>query len=258
MQTASRTTSTVDKALQVLQALSKRPGEWGVSELASQLGQARSVIHSILRTLVARGFVEQDERTKRYRLGTAILLLAQSMTNHLDLRQVAHGPMQVLSNATGECAYLLVPSGNACVTILRTEPPVVLRLTTEIGSISPLHAASNPKAILAYMHPDQVRRYLSGPLEKATPFTPTDPDLIIRELEEIRRLGYAYTEGELFAGVAGIAAPIFDAQGEVVGSVGVGGLVPRIQAGREEITTRVVECARVISASLGFSEPYKG
>jgi DNA-binding IclR family transcriptional regulator len=247
-----RTLHTVKKALRVLQALAVQPGDWGVVELARQLGEGSSVVHSILQTLVSGGFAEQDPRTKRYRLGTAILVLAQTMTGREDLRPVAKGPLQVLANATGECAYLLVPSGSSCITVDRAEPPGDLRVTTEIGSFCPLHAGSNPKAILAFMGESFIERYLAGPLEKVAPRTVTDPVAVAQELAQIRQCGYSYTEEELFEGIAGVAAPVFNGRGEVVGSVGIGGWVGRVRANRGEIIGRVQTASRAISASLGY------
>lgn len=247
----------MDKALQVMQALAAPPGEWGVAELARQVGQPGSVVHSILQTFVLRGFAEQEPRTRLYRLGNAVFALA-SASRPDDLREVARGPMQVLANATGECAYLLVPSGKVCVTISRAEPPEVLRVTTEVGSFSPLHAGSNPKAILAFLPPDEVQKYLDGPLSKVAANTPTDPEVLSRQLAEIRELGYAYTEEELFDGIAGVAAPIFNRHGNVVGSVGIGALVPRVRANRDLIVRRVLSAAWAISTALGYHQPFKG
>lgn len=258
MERSGRIMLTVDKALLVMQALARRPGGWGVTELARHLGQGSSVVHAILQTLLARGFAEQEPLTKRYRLGPAVLSLAQALGSQADLRTVARGPMQALANATGECAYCYVPAGNASIAIHRAEPPEVLRVTTEVGAYSPLHAGSNPKAILAFLPPEQIERYLSVPLEKPTVNSPTDPAVVARQLEEVRRSGYSYTEEELFEGIAGLAAPFFDAAGRVCGSVGVGGLISRVRANREEIARRTLEAARAISASLGFRQTREG
>ena len=59
---------TADRALQVLLAFRSRP-EWGVSELARELGLDKSVTQRLLSTLARRGFVLADPESRRYRLG---------------------------------------------------------------------------------------------------------------------------------------------------------------------------------------------
>lgn len=249
-----RILQTADHAISVLMQLAEPPGEWGVSELSRALGLARSVTHSLLQTLVARGIAAQNPQSRRYYLGLALVPLADAAARRFDLRAEARAALRELAAESDECAYLIVPAGDMCVVLDRADPSQVMRVTMEVGSRGHLHAGSNPKAILAFLPDEQIERVLAARgLPKRAPRTTTEAARLRRELEEIRARGYSFTEQEMFEGIAGVAAPVFDRTGAVVASIGIGGLLGRVRAQKERHIELTLRAARDVSARLGYS-----
>ena len=99
---------TVDKALDVLEAFTLDKPEWGVTELGHHLGWDKSVVQRVLATLEARGYVARSARTRGYRLGLAVLGLADVVNRTLDVREASREGMAELVGQTGESALLTV------------------------------------------------------------------------------------------------------------------------------------------------------
>src|SRR4028119_1000660 len=97
---------TVDKALRILEVLGQE--ELRLVDLSARLGEHKSTVQRILVTLHGRGFVRQDERTKRYTLGLKVLQLASLALANIDLREAAREPMQRLGELTQETVHLAV------------------------------------------------------------------------------------------------------------------------------------------------------
>jgi DNA-binding IclR family transcriptional regulator len=123
----------------------------------------------------------------------------------------------------------------------------------EVGALLPLHATALGKAVLAYLDED-VRSDLVG----ATPAKLTGQTLVTaaalsRDLEGVRKRGYALEKEEAVLGEGGVAAPIFDRRSEAVGAIGVVGPRERVLAKGHDrkLGTAVIEAARGISRDLG-------
>jgi DNA-binding IclR family transcriptional regulator len=91
-----------------------------------------------------------------------------------------------------------------------------------VGRRSPAHCSSSGKVLLAFADAPARDRVLTGPLERLTPQTVTDPRRLRMLLEEVRRRGYARSVSELEDGLHTVAAPVF-ARGELIAAVSVSG-----------------------------------
>lgn len=251
MAETGRKVQTVDNALRLVMRLAEPPGVWSVTQLSKDLGLSKSVTHSLLATLRSWGVVAQDP-DNRYRLGLQLLVLGQAVQERLALRTLALPVLQRLAAVSEESAYLMVLSEEKGTLVERIDPPNPVRVTMKVGQQGDLHAGSSHKVMLAFLPPDRIERYLqTHPLPRLTARTTTDPDVLRRQLTEIRALGYAYTEQESFEGIAGLAAPIFDRNGQVVASIGLAALVQRLRPRRAQLAPVVMEAAAEISRALG-------
>ncbi len=247
----TRTLRTVDNALRLMTHLALPPGSWGVSQLSRELGLGKSVIHSLLQTLKARDFVEQDADLT-YRLGYQVLALGGAVQGQMGIRRVSLPEMHHLAEETQEAVYLMVLWRQRGVLLERVEPEQHVRVTMEVGQSGHLHAGGSNKIIMAFLTQAEIDRYiLETGLRRFTPHTITDPELLREQLARIREHGYAYSEQESFEGIAGLAAPIFDHQGKVVASIGVAGIIQRLKPRLDEMVPHVVEAAGRISRALG-------
>ena len=114
--------STVTKATDVLSSFSFAEPVLGVSELARRLGMGKSTVYRLLTTLVRAGWVEQTPDS-RYRLSLKVYELGQQVVAGLDLRDVAHTPLEVLRTQTGLTTHVAVLSVPDVVYVDRFESP---------------------------------------------------------------------------------------------------------------------------------------
>lgn len=247
-----RIVQSLDTGLRVLLHMTQDSREWSIAELHRDLGTPKSVIHSALATLAKYDLVEQNEDTRRYRIGVAGLLLGQAASKSLQLPVVARPIMERLAAEVNESAYLVICRDDRGVLIDRADPAHPLRVTMEIGMSRPMYAGASFKALLAYLPQEVIARILDGPLEQVGPKSPASREEIEADLARIRALGYSYTEEETVPETAGIAAPVFDAAGRAVASVSVAGVVSRFRSRREQLVEAVVRAAAMLSERLGY------
>ncbi len=243
----------IERAAAILRLLSGRSRRLGVVELAGQLGLPKGTVHGILRTLQAVGFVEQDSDSGKYQLGAALLHIGSSYLDANELRTRALNWADALATLSGESVRIGTLHENQVLIVHHVFRPDDSRQALEVGSLVPTHATALGKALLAH-HMYVLTELGSGHLASYTPATVTDVKALQRELEEIRQLGWASEVGELFPGIASIAAPIEDRRGVTAGAIGISGPIERLWKGRRpraELVADVMQSARTVSRELG-------
>ncbi|MBA2518248.1 MAG: IclR family transcriptional regulator [Chloroflexia bacterium] len=248
--------STLDKGLRVLEMLARPEAAEGLTltELANRLGMHRTTLFRFLATLRARGYVEREAATDRYRLGIGVLTMASSLLHNLDVRRIARPILLDLRNSTQELVHLAVMNEDGVVTVDRFEGQRALSLQTEVGSRRPAYCTAAGKAILAYLPAARVAAILADGMPEVTPRTITTPEAMHRQLVEIRRLGYAVDNEERTDGVRCVAAAVFGHEGEPVAAISLAAPTMRFPAERVAVVGEEVAVAAVtISRRLGFS-----
>lgn len=241
----------LDKAIDIVMACARHGRPVGPSELGRILGLPRPTVHRILQVLHRRGWLEKQEAEGTYRLGAVFLLLAGGVRAHADLKQTALPVMRDLWSATGETVNLSVVYAGERVCIEKLDSPHGLRQITQVGERSPLYAGAAAKVFLAHLPEAEVLAVL-GRLEPITPATITDPDLLRRELEQVRSQGYAVSVGERSPGITSVSAPVWDHTAAVTASLSVGGPSTRLTPERlPDLIQQVVSGARQLSERLG-------
>lgn len=245
----------VDNALALLEAFSAERAELGVTELSRALGLGKSTVHRLLGTLASRGYVLQDPKTEKYRLGLKAFEVGTVAVGRLSSREVTTPFLQRLMAATRETVHLGVLDGWEVVYIDKIESQQTLRMYSRIGRRAPLHCTALGKALLAFRPEEEIDRFLRRRLKSYTPQTLTAPGDLKAELAGIRARGYAIDDEEFDTGLKCIAAPVRDHTGEVVASVGIAGAAFRLPAPRVPALADLVrEAAQAVSTSLGFQE----
>jgi len=212
----------VKTALEVLEQVGAG-GEVGVSELARAVGAPKSTIQRDLVTLHEAGWIRPVGLggRRRWTLSSKVLALARRFQPALRLREHALPVMEELRDLTRETIHLTLREGDRVVLIERLDSPQTLRTVRQLGATTPLHAASNGKAVLAWLSPAERAAYLARPLPAFTPRTLTDPAALERDLEAIRARGYSLSAGELDLDVRAVAAAIRLASGEPIAALSI-------------------------------------
>lgn len=223
----------------------------GVTEVGDALGLSKAVVHRTLTTLAAKGLVEADPRTRRYRLGPAALTLGVHYGDRLDVRRLAAPALRSLSARTGETATLAIRSGDERVYVDQVPPDREVQMTVVLGRPAPLHAGAAAKAILAFLPDAERDRYLDQALEPVTERTLTTPRALRDELATIHRRGYATSIEERRSGAASVAAPLLDHRDQPAAVVCLCGPADRLRDQVGELATALLDTTARLSEQLG-------
>ena len=248
----------LDRAIAILNAFTRERNELGVSEIAQLTGLNTSTTHRLLGSLAANGLVQQVSGSRRYALGPHILRLAYIASGHVNVQEAALPVMRRLRDASDETVGLhLLRADNRRVVVDQVESHKPLRRTyTELGQPIPLHQGAPGKVMLAFLSPEAREAILAGPLEAATPVTPTDPDALRQELEGIRERGYALSFGERVNDIHTVAVPVANHTGEVIAALSITGPTVRMPRERlEQLGQLAVTAGEELSRQLGFVPP---
>jgi IclR family transcriptional regulator, pca regulon regulatory protein len=261
MSTASNDTGlsqSLERGLAVLCAFTPDRPALGISELARDLALTRSTTHRYVATLAALGFLEQEDSTRKYRLGPRVLDLGFSTLGSLELREIAAPHLRRLTDATGHTSNLAIRDDTDVILIdrVRGKPGRYhhLEFTLHVGSRIPAYCSATGKVLLAFLPPADLELLLERvELVQRGPHTLTDKDALLANLERVRRTGVAVNDEELENALRSIAAPVCSRAGEVVAAINVAipwspapmselvsQLGPTLRATAKEISARLI------------------
>lgn len=244
----------VQRTLDVLTTLSKESEGLSVTDLAEIINLPNSTTHRILACLKENNFVIQSSDTKKYRLGYKVLTLGSNISKENSFTHSARPFMKELADRIGKTVTLCVMEGDSVVCLNYVESKDTSLFLVRTGFGMPPHATSAGKAMQAYMPLPVVQEiYMNHAQEKVTSNTKTDFELFMRELDDIRKKGYAISDEELQIGVQGVACPIFDYNHKVVASVSFISLKSE-QSLTEENIALLKETAQKISVAIGNTQ----
>ena len=240
-------------AARVLKSFSADHPMWGVSELAGELDLSTSSVHRLLSTLADEGLLEQDPSSGRYRLSLSVFDLAAAMPTQRPLHEAVLVPMTELRARTGETVQVGVLDGRHVVYVERLDSPNTLRVFTKLGRRAHAHCTSSGKVLLAFLPRAERDHLLDGWTPAArTPHSITDVDLLRRELDVVRRRGYAENRQESELGVVSIAAPIRGSGGRTIASLSLAGPDSRVDPNREVYVHALMTLAEAVSKQMGW------
>ena len=224
-----RSIEAVDRVAETLESLALAPDGLGVTEVAASLEVHKASASRLLGTLAARGLVERDPATRRYRLGARFVSLAGAAMTRLPIVSQARPDLEQLTRQSSETTNLAVLDRFHVVYVDQVTPPQAVVMASWVGRRTPAHASSSGKVLLAFGDEQTREALLARPLEALTPKTITDPRRLRTVLEETRARGYATSVGELEDDHITMAAPIL-VEGRAVAAVSVSGPSPRLPA----------------------------
>lgn len=251
----TETIQSIERAIAILRSFTEVEPELRVTELAHRLDLHKSTVSRILATLQKGGLVGQNPESGKYRLGLGLISLAGVALGRLDVRGVAQPHLNNLVAFTQETVNITVLEGHECVNIERAHSPQPIRYEGWIGRRTPLHCTAAGKVLLAHLATEERSVRLALPLLAYTSKTLTDGEILEDNLAQVRRLGYAIVHEEFEEGFSGIAAPIFNHEGQVVAAVSVSGPTYRMGPGTvEDFINPLQETSQTISAEMGYGQ----
>jgi IclR family transcriptional regulator, pca regulon regulatory protein len=251
-----RYSSSLRAGLAILNCFSAERPVLGIARLADELNMSRSTTHRYASTLVALGYLEQDQ-ARRYRLAPRVADIGMSVLDSMALRGVAREHLSALREQTGRTVSLAVLDGEEIRYVERLRGwrrgQHAADLDLGAGARMPIHCTAMGKVLLANL-PDSEREELIErlALTRRGPNTITSKRALRTALEQVRADGLAVGDEELAPGVRAIAAPVTNADGEVIAAVGIPVPAEAFSAAelRKQLAPLLIATAQRISVAL--------
>ncbi|MFC2105596.1 IclR family transcriptional regulator [Candidatus Bipolaricaulota bacterium] len=239
-----QTVRVVDKAFSALLVLSKADRDMDLAGLAKQTGLPKSTLVRLLHTMKLSNIVQQDPRTRRYRLGWGLIHLGKAAEHQVDLERIVRPYLEQLANETNETASFATLEGTRAVYLAQVVTDRIIRGVPPIGAELPLHSTAVGKVLLTSFSEEQIEKLAAEHgLTRTTERTIDNTEQLRREIEVVSEQGYALDNEEAERGGRCIAAPIHDDAGNVIAGLSITGPTSRIQLDRvgefAEIVKRV-------------------
>ena len=248
------TIETLRRGLNILTLFSRDIPDLSLTEISEMTGVNLTTTYRMASTLEQAGYLQRDPGNKRYRPGLRVLQLGFAALSSLDLRMIARPYLRQLSEKTGETVSEAVLEGLEIIYVDRIRNRQIVGVVLGVGSRLPAHCTSMGKAMLAFLPPKELRARLRGAkLDSCTHRTLVDRDGLSKDLDRVRRRGYATNHQELAMGLRAVAVPIWDEENQVAGAINITGSTEAISRRRlkSELAPLLLQTAANISQALG-------
>lgn len=213
------------RTIRMLKSFTTEYPEQSLAQVSSRLGLNKTTAHRLLAALESEFLIERNPTSGAYRLGQGTLSLGLQAIATNDLRTRIRPIMETLARRCKETTTLEILSGNNVIIVDEVDGGNVVGAVGHIGTRWPAHATSTGKAIIAE------HATWNLPIESSTPLTNrtiTDPSSFDRELDLIRKRGYAIAKDELEIGYSAVAIALHEPSSPVRAAIALGGPTSRL------------------------------
>jgi DNA-binding IclR family transcriptional regulator len=227
--TARGGVQSIERAFAIVEEIARNREGITLAELSKRVGLHSSTTFHLVRTMVSLGYVRQVRDSKRYRVGRALFALAASSFDENEIVSLALPVLESLAQETGETAHLAGRMNDQVVILARSAGRGALQVAERPGVVRPAHCTALGKVLLAALPEREFEQFLErAGMVPHTAKSIIDRDRLRLEIEDVRRRGIAYDDGEFDEEVRCVAAPIRGFSGEVVAAVGISGPIWRL------------------------------
>lgn len=248
---------TVDRVVRVLETLAMSRDPLRLTDVARALKMPVSSTQALLRELERQDVLLVSEG-KGYSVGPRLVTLGVRIVSSLDVVTRSRPRMSQLANETGEYVYLAHAQGHEISYVYRVAPSASqnLRVDIPLGVPRPLHATAAGQLYLSFQEPEELERILATiQLTPETHKTITDVGTLKGRIAEVRRRGYAMSDGESIEGVTGISAAIRGPGGGFAGALTISVFRDRMSIPPDVAVQRLLASCKDVSKELGYAEP---
>lgn len=255
----ARLTPAVMRTFDILELFVTDGPELAVADILARTEVPRTSLHELLATMVARDYLQRDERTGLYRLGVGNLHLGNAYSSRFDLLAAANTVARDLVDRSGETVSVAVREGANVFYLAKVDGRDSLRLPSSIGQRLPAHLTGLGKALLATLPADALRELYPHPndLPVLTAHSIRTLADLEADLEDVRaRGGVAFESEESTPNLRCAAAPVRDATGVVIAAISVSVPLARWdQSGEAHWVQLALSGAAQLSEQLGYRAP---
>ncbi|WP_255197410.1 IclR family transcriptional regulator [Halorarius litoreus] len=248
-----RTVKTADTAFSILEKVLEADGAT-ITQLAAELGMAKSTVHRHLQTLYEREYVVREGDT--YHVSLRFLEFGEHARTRNKGYRLVKEKVEQLAEETEERVQFIVEEHGYGVYVYRATGSRGVQTDPGIGKRIPLHAIAAGKAILAYLPTEQVETILEKRgLPGITANTTTDREALFRNLETIRRDGFSVNNQENVEGLRAIGVPIKDKDGSVLGALSISGPTHRMKGEwfEDELPNLLLGTANELELNIAYA-----
>lgn len=248
-----RPVETVETAFDIVDVLKRNDGA-GITDIADELGLAKSTVHRHVKTLESRGLLVREGDV--YRISTWFLDYGIHVRNRHRLYDVARPKVDELAAETNEKVWCVIEEHGMGVHIYGAEGRHSVKTHARIGQRTYLHQFAAGKAILAHLPDDRIESILEDyGLAAQTDQTITERDALHDQLATIRDRGYAFNREESVTGVHAVGAPIRNESGTAIGAISVAGPANRLRGDlmTEELPSLLLGATNEVEINLAHS-----
>lgn len=215
-------------------------------QLYKAAGFTRPTTHRILQALVTERMIVQDEKSKRYHLGSLIYEMGLAAATSYDLRDLCQPFLKQVAAETGDTVFLTIRSGFDGVCAARAEGAYPVKaFVLDVGRHRPLNIGGGAVALLSGLQDDEIERIYRANEERLTrDYSGFDVDLMWERIEQVRTKGYFVNQVLEAPEIHALAVPIFGQHGAPVGALSISALKKRLS--RSFLNERVAVLRKVV------------
>jgi len=247
----------VDRALSIIETLAEDDEGYRLSDLAVRTGLSASTVHRLLATLESRRFVQFDRAESKWHVGVRSFTVGASFARRRNFSAQAIPYLRKLRDLTRETANLAVVDDEFIIVLTRMESREIMRSLTQVGGRIAMVTSGVGKAVLATYSDEDVSAIIRHHgMPRLTEKSIVRPSDLFKELEKIRRQGYALDDEEACMGLRCIAAVVYSDCREPLAAISVSGMTSRLTDKRlPEIGQIEREVAGELTLALGGVMP---
>lgn len=237
-----------DRVLDILELFIGEKQAYTLTEVSKELGAPPSSTYVIIQNMLDRGFLERDVTGKKIMLGQKLNALRGPSLIEYDLSTEFHKVTERIFDDLNETISLGVRSGDQLIYIANRTSTHQLRFNLNAGNSYPIHSTASGKVLLSELTLEELRVIFPvDELKKVTINTiATFPELL-EQLEQVRKEGISYNAGESVDGVHCVAAPIYNADRQMIAAISIS--VPKVRF-TDEARKRINQYIRNASQEL--------
>src|ERR1700687_3167880 len=247
----------VDRALLIIETLAEDDEGYRLSDLAVRTGLSTSTAHRLLATMEKRRFVQFDRYESKWHVGAQSFAVGATFARLRNFLAEALTYFRNLGAQARETANLAVVDDEFIIVLTRMESREIMRSLTKVGGRVAMVASGVGKAVLATYSDEDISAIIQRQgMPRLTEKSIVRPGELFRELQAIRRQGYAVDDEEARMGLRCVAAVVYEECGEPLAAISVSGMTSRVTDDRlPALGTVVREVAAEVTAALGGVMP---
>jgi IclR family acetate operon transcriptional repressor len=247
----------VDRALSIIETLAEDDEGYRLSDLAVRTGLSTSTVHRLLATLESRRFVAFDRTCSKWHVGARAFTVGATFARRRNFTARAVPYLRKLRDLTRETANLAVVDDEFIIVLTRVESREIMRSLTKVGGRVAMVASGVGKAVLATYSDEDVSAIISHHgMPRMTEKSIVRPSDLFRELEKVRRQGFAIDDEEACMGLRCIATVVYNDCSEPLAAISVSGMTSRLTDDRlPALGETVREVAAELTVALGGVMP---